>query len=53
MLGGKVADYANDDIGLVLPGRTIDRHQPTVGVKIVLDKIAVREFAPRVLLPRS
>ena len=48
ILGGKVADNSNDDVGFVLPVGTINRCQMAVRMKIVLDKIAVGKFGPRV-----
>ena len=48
ILGGKVADDANDDVGFVLAIGTIDGNQTAFGVKIVLDKIAGGKFRPRV-----
>ena len=47
ILGGKVADDANDDVGLVLTVGTIDGEQIALRVEVVLDKIAGGKFGPR------
>ena len=47
ILGGKVANDAGDDVGFVLAVRTIDRNQPSLRAKIVLDKIPGRKFGSR------
>ncbi len=48
ILGGKVANHANHDVGFVLAVGTIDRDQTASRVKIMLDEIASGKFRPRV-----
>ena len=44
ILVGEVANDADDDVGLVLAIRTIDRDQPALGIEIVLDELAGRKL---------
>ena len=48
----KLSDHANNDVGLVLTMGPVHGQQMALGIKIVLDKIARREFGSRVFQGR-